>query len=141
MKLLVSACLLGCACRYDGKSKENAFVLSLLQKHEWIPVCPEQLGGLSTPRPCAERRGDRVVTSEGRDVTEHYQRGAREALRIYRMLGCEAAVLKARSPSCGSRHIYDGTLSGVCIPGEGVCAQLLRENGVRVIDEEQLEQL
>lgn len=141
MKLLVSACLLGCACRYDGKSKENAGVLSLLQQHEWIPVCPEQLGGLSTPRPCAERRGDRVVTSEGRDVTEQYQRGAREALRIYRTLGCEAAVLKARSPSCGSRQIYDGTFSGVCVPGEGVCAQMLRENGVRVIDEEQLEQL
>ena len=139
--ILVSACLLGCACRYDGKSKENAFVLSLLQKHEWIPVGPEQLGGLSTPRPCAERRGDRVVTSEGRDVTEHYQRGAREALRIYRMLGCEAAVLKARSPSCGSRHIYDGTFSGCLTPDDGVTAALLKENGIAVYGESEIEAL
>lgn len=141
MRILVSACLLGCACRYDGKGQENQAVLALRGCCELIPVCPEQLGGLSTPRPCAERRDGRVVTCEGRDVTEEYARGAREALRLYRTLGCEAAVLKERSPSCGSRQIYDGTFSGVRIPGEGVCAQLLRENRIRVLDEEQLGEL
>ena len=140
MKLLVSACLLGCACRYDGKGQENEAVLALLKAHTLVPVCPEQLGGLCTPRPCAERRSGRVVTADHHDVTQAYERGAREALRLYRTLGCEAAVLKARSPSCGSRTIYDGTFSGVRIRGEGVCAQYLRENGVRITDEEHLDE-
>ena len=141
MKLLVSACLLGCACRYDGKSQENEKVLALLKDHTLVPVCPEQLGGLCTPRVSAERVDDRVMTRDGRDVTAQYTRGAQEALRFYRLFGCDAAVLKARSPSCGSYEIYDGTFTGVRIPGEGVCAQLLRENGVRVIDEEHLDTL
>lgn len=141
MKLLVSACLLGCACRYDGKSQENEKVLSLLKEHTLIPVCPEQLGGLCTPRVSAERIGESVMTRDGRDVTHEYMRGAQEALRFYRLFGCEAAVLKARSPSCGSREIYDGTFTGTRVAGEGVCAQLLRENGVRVLDEEHLSEL
>lgn len=141
MKLLVSACLLGCACRYDGKSQENEKVLSLLKAHTLIPVCPEQLGGLCTPRVSAERVGKRVMTRDGRDVTAQYMRGALEALRLYQRLGCEAAVLKARSPSCGSREIYDGTFTGTRVTGEGVCVQLLRENGVRVLDEEHLDEL
>lgn len=141
MKLLVSACLLGCACRYDGKSQENEKVLSLLKEHTLIPVCPEQLGGLCTPRVSAERIGESVMTRDGRDVTAQYLRGAQEALRFYQLFGCEAAVLKARSPSCGSREIYDGTFTGMRVPGEGVCAQLLRESGVCVVDEEHLDEL
>lgn len=141
MKLLVSACLLGCACRYDGKSQENEKVLALLKEHTLIPVCPEQLGGLCTPRVSAERIGESVMTRDGRDVTHEYMRGAQEALRFYRLFGCEAAVLKARSPSCGSREIYDGTFTGKRVAGEGVCAQLLRENGVCVVDEEHLSEL
>ena len=141
MKLLVSACLLGCACRYDGQSQENEKVISLLKEHTLIPVCPEQLGGLCTPRVSAERIGESVMTRDGRDVTAQYLRGAQEALRFYRLFGCEAAVLKARSPSCGSCEIYDGTFTGTRVPGEGVCAQLLRENGVCVVDEEHLDEL
>ena len=99
MKLLVSACLLGTCCRYDGASKAHPLSEQLLERHTLVPVCPEQLGGLPTPRPPAERRGDRVVTGDGSDVTEQYRRGAEEALRLCRQLGCGAAVLKERSPS------------------------------------------
>ena len=141
MKILISACLLGCRCRYDGGSKPHPVTEELMKRHELVPVCPEQLGGLPTPRPPAERIGDRVVTKTGVDVTEQYCRGAEETVRLCRQLGCQAAVLKERSPSCGSYEIYDGTFTGVRIPGEGVCAQLLRENGVRVIDEEHLDTL
>ncbi len=134
--ILVSACLLGICCRYDGKGQANAEVAALAERYQLIPVCPEQLGGLPTPRTPAERKGERVITKDGRDVTAQYQRGAQEALKLARMFGCEAAVLKARSPSCGSGEIYDGTFSGAKCDGNGVCAQLLGENGLRVFTEE-----
>ena len=101
MRLLVSACLLGVCCRYDGQSKANEAVLRLADKHELIPVCPEQLGGLPTPRPPSEIRQGRVINRMGQDVTAQYQKGAEEALRLCRLLHCDAAILKARSPSCG----------------------------------------
>lgn len=141
MKLLVSACLLGVRCRYDGASKAHPLAGALAQAHELVPVCPEQLGGLPTPRPPAERRGDRVVTGAGADVTEQYRRGAAEALRLCRVLGCEAAVLKERSPSCGRGEIYDGTFSGTLAAGDGVTAALLRAGGVPVYGESQIEEL
>ena len=138
MRILVSACLLGVACRYDGGSKPRPEILSLTQKHELIPVCPEQLGGLPTPRTPSERRGDRVVMADGADVTVQYRRGAAEALRLYRALGCEAAILKERSPSCGSGRIYDGSFTGALTDGWGVAAELLRRSGVPVYGESEI---
>ena len=141
MKLLVSACLLGVLCRYDGKAKTHEGVCSLLEKHTMIPFCPEIYGGLSTPRPASERLGERVVAKTGGEVTEQFRRGAEEALRLCRMYGCEAALLKERSPSCGSGAVYDGTFTGTVIPGDGVTAQLLKANGIQVVGESRAEEL
>lgn len=141
MRLLVSGCLLGLCCRYDGASKAHPEVLCLKGKYELVPVCPEQLGGLPTPRPPAERQGDRVVARSGADVTEEYRRGAEEALRLCRLLNCDAAVLKERSPSCGCGMIYDGNFSGTLVPGDGVTAELLKEQGIPVYGESQLGEL
>lgn len=141
MRLLISACLLGCPCRYDGASKEHPLAKELARRYELVPVCPEQLGGLPTPRPPAERRGDLVVTRDGTDVTARYRRGAEETLRLCRLLRCEAAVLKERSPSCGHGRIYDGTFSGTLVPGSGVTAELLSVRGVPVYGEFQMEEL
>lgn len=141
MKLLISACLLGCRCRYDGASKEHPLVKRLADRHTLVPVCPEQLGGLSTPRPPAERLGSRVVTRAGADVTDAYRRGAEEALCLCRLLECTAAVLKERSPSCGHGEIYDGTFSGVLTDGDGVLAELLSANRIPVYGESQIEKL
>lgn len=141
MTLLVSACLLGLCCRYDGCGKPCAPVLELQKKHTLIPVCPEQLGGLSTPRPPAERQGCRVVTQTGLDVTAAYTRGAEEALKLAKLLQCQAAVLKERSPSCGCGQIYDGSFSKALIPGDGVTAALLKKNGIPVYGESQLSRL
>ena len=140
MRLLVSACLLGCPCRYDGASKPCPAVLALAERHELVPVCPEQLGGLPTPRPPAERREDRVVTQSG-DVTEQYRRGAEETLKLCKLFGCEAAVLKERSPSCGHGQIYDGTFSGTLTAGDGVTAELLTVHGIPVYGESQIKEL
>ena len=141
MNILVSACLLGVRCRYDGASKPNEAVLKLMERHTLIPVCPEQLGGLATPRPPAERQGEAVRTQSGTDVTEQYRRGAEEALRLCRLYDCRAAVLKERSPSCGSGEVYDGTFSGALTDGDGVTAELLRANGIPVYGESALEEL
>ena len=102
MNILVSACLLGTPCRYNGKGVLAPEVRALMEEHHLIPVCPEILGGLATPRTPAERKGDRVVTKDGADVTKAYERGAKEVLRLARLFGCQAAVLKERSPSCGA---------------------------------------
>ena len=141
MKILISACLLGARCRYDGASKEHPEVLKLAERHTLVPVCPEQLGGLPTPRTPSERQGDAVCTREGKDVTEAYRRGAEEALRLCRMLGCEAAVLKERSPSCGCGEIYDGTFTGTLTAGDGVTAELLKSCGIPVYGESQIDDL
>lgn len=138
MKLLVSACLLGIACKYSGGDNLCPELLEQLRRagHTLIPVCPEIYGGLSTPRPPAERRQDRVVTEAGADVTAQYRKGAEAALRLYRLCGCEAALLKAKSPRCGSGSIYDGTFSHTKIAGDGVTAELLKSNGIPVYTEE-----
>lgn len=140
MKLLISTCLLGVCCRYDGASKAHPLAAELAKRHTLVPVCPEQLGGLATPRPPAERRGNRVVTREG-DVTDQYHRGAEETLMLCQLLDCEAAVLKERSPSCGHGVIYDGTFSGTLAPGDGVTAELLTAHGIPVYGESQIEEL
>ena len=137
MTLLVSACLLGLCTRYDGGTKPSESVLRLAQKHTLVPVCPEQLGGLSTPRAPAEQQKDgRVQNREGQDVTEAYTRGAQNALTIYRLSRCEGAILKARSPSCGRDCVYDGTFTGTLVRGSGVFAALCQENGIKVYTEE-----
>ena len=142
MKILVSACLLGVPCRYDGASKAHQDVVRLAEAgHILIPVCPEQLGGLPTPRPPAERRGDGVFTQAGDNVTEPYRRGAEQTLALCRLLGCEAAILKERSPSCGAGAVYDGTFSRRLTAGDGVTAALLRENGITVVGESRIGEL
>ena len=141
MRILISACLLGVPCRYDGASKAHPLAAALAERHELVPVCPEQLGGLPTPRPPAERQGDAVRTQAGADVTEQYRRGAEEVARLCRLLGCQAAVLKERSPSCGHGEIYDGTFTGTRVPGDGVTAERLKAGGIPVYGESQLQQL
>ena len=141
MTILVSACLLGCPCRYDGKSKPNAAVLSLMEEHTLIPVCPEQMGGLATPRVPAERNGADVFTQAGTNVTDQYRRGAEEALRLAKLSGCTCAILKERSPSCGSGEIYDGNFSRTLVAGDGVTAALLKQNGIAVYGESEVDNL
>ena len=141
MRILISACLLGVTCRYDGASKPHPLADALAKKHTLVPVCPEQLGGLPTPRLPAERQGERVIAKDGTDVTAQYRRGAEETLRLCRLFGCEAAILKERSPSCGRGEIYDGTHSGALIIGDGITAQLLTEHDIVVYGESQIEEL
>ena len=141
MRVLVSACLFGVNCRYNGIPKGNEEVKELLNREDitLIPVCPEQLGGLSTPRTPSERKGTSVVSKEGEDRTEAFSRGAEEALRLAEIYGCAAALLKERSPSCGNKEVYDGSFTGTVVPGEGVTAELLRKNGVTVFGESEIE--
>ena len=139
--LLISACLLGVSCRYDGQSKAVPGLERLQARYQLIPICPEQLGGLPTPRPPAERIGERVLTREGRDVTAEYRRGAEEVLRLARRFGCKKALLKERSPSCGHGEIYDGSFSGTLIPGSGVAAQWLESHGLEIFGESRWEAL
>ena len=138
MKILVSACLLGVACKYSGGDNVCPALLNAVQHsgHTFIPICPEVYGGLPTPRPPAERTGDCVLTETGTDVTAQYQRGAEAALQLARLTGCEAAILKANSPSCGSGTIYDGTFRHRRISGDGLTAALLKANGVQVYNED-----
>lgn len=138
MKYLVSACLLGIPCRYDGKAKPCDAVIALAKAHTLIPFCPEIYGGLATPRTPAELRDGRVITKDGRDVTSNYERGAANALILYRTLGCDGAILKAKSPSCGVGVIYDGTFTGTRTSSDGVTAALLRGNGIPLCTEETL---
>lgn len=133
--ILVSACLLGTNCKYSGGNNLCSKLMRLAEHQPLIPVCPEQLGGLPTPRPPAERQGDAVVTCEGNDVTAQYQKGAEEALKLAQLFGCDTAILKARSPSCGHGIIYDGTFAGTKIPGSGVTAALLEKAGLTIYTE------
>ena len=141
MKILVSACLLGINSRYCGGGCLNEAVASLAKKHFLIPVCPEQLGGLPTPREPDEIQNGRVYEKSGKENTEEFIRGAEETLRIAKLLKADMAVLKQNSPSCGSSMIYDGTFSGKKIPGSGITASLLIQNGIRVISEEDIAEL
>ena len=140
MNILISACLLGQYCRYDGKTKVYPQVQALLNRDDihLIPVCPEQAGGLATPRPAAERQGKRVVTTNGSDVTAQYQRGAEAALYWARLFHCTKAILKEKSPSCGHGQIYDGTFSRTLTAGDGVTVELLRAEGLEIIGESDL---
>ncbi len=137
--LLISACLLGVNCKYSGGNNRCGAAEALGKRFHLVPVCPEQLGGLPTPRTPAERQGERVLSREGTDVTAQYRRGAEETLALAKRLGCKTAVLKARSPSCGCRGIYDGTFTGTLVSGMGVTAELLVQSGIRVLSEEDLQ--
>lgn len=143
-KLLVSACMLGISCRYDGKSKRvlNENVLARLsQKYELVPFCPEIYGGLPTPRTPSEIVSNEVYMKDGTNVTENYKRGACEALRLCDTFGIKKALLKERSPSCGKGQIYDGSFQGKLISGNGVTTELLLSAGILVFGESEAEEL
>ena len=139
MNVLVSACLLGVECKYSGGSNAHPFLMEAARRGrvQLIPVCPECYGGLPIPRAPSEQRGGRVYAKTGEDLTEAFERGARTALHLARLYGCRHAILKERSPSCGSGLIYDGSFSGALAPGQGVAARLLQANGVQVWGESQ----
>lgn len=135
----MSACLLGEPCRYDGAAAPCAAAIAFASEYAVIPLCPEQLGGLSTPRTPSERQKDgRVLNKLGEDVTAAYRVGAQAAVRIAQDHGCTMAILKSKSPSCGSRQIYDGTFSGVLVCGKGVAAEALEAAGIRILDETEI---
>lgn len=141
MNILVSHCFLGEPCRYNGTGCLDRQIIELHRAgHNLIPVCPEVLGGLDIPRSPAERQPDgRVLTQSGQDVTAAYQAGAERVLEIAKKNNCQVAVLKARSPSCGCGEIYDGTFTHTLNSGWGVTAQLLKEEGLEIMDEEHLQ--
>ena len=140
-KILVSACLLGIECRYKGDACPCQKIIDLGKEHTLIPVCPEQAGGLPTPRTPSERVGDKVIMRDGTDVTSEYQKGAQTALYLAKTLGADFAVLKANSPSCGKGIIYDGTFTGGKCEGNGVTSELLLNNGIAVYTEDEIDQL
>ena len=140
-KILVSACLLGEPCRYDGAAKPSPAVLALGSRFDLVPICPETAGGLPTPRIPSEIVGEKVLNRAGEDVTAAFMRGAAAAVETARALSVKRAVLKARSPSCGRDTVYDGTFSGALAPGDGVTAAALRAAGVVIYTENEAEQL
>lgn len=136
--ILVSACLAGIECRYNGQAFLIPKVAAMVKKGQALAVCPEILGNLSIPRSCAERLGDRIITSEGQDVTQEFMAGARAAADIAQLAGCQIAILKSRSPSCGKGMLYDGTFSGNLTPGDGVFCALLKAKNIRVLTENEI---
>ena len=142
MKVVISACLLGVRCRYDGGDSRHETAIRQEERHQLIPVCPEESGGLPTPRPPAEIVGGdgddvldgkaKVMTADGTDVTEAYVKGAHHALEVAQSNGATHVILKARSPSCGCGDIYDGTFSGTLTAGDGVTTALLKRHGITV---------
>jgi uncharacterized protein YbbK (DUF523 family) len=136
---LMSACLLGTKCRWDEKSKPCKKAIELFKNGNIIPVCPEQLGGLPTPRiPQEVQKDGRVINKEGKDVTEKFKKGAEETLKLAKMIGAKKFIGKSKSPSCGFGKTYDGTFSGNLIKGNGITSDLLHKNGIKVITEENL---
>ncbi len=139
-RILISACLLGEPVRYDGKAKgvQHPLLRQWQQEGRLVQVCPETAGGLDVPRAPAERRDDQVITVEGQNVTREFRLGAESALALSRRFNIRLALLKANSPSCGNEQVYDGQFRGKLVPGQGVCAELLRQAGVQVFNEDQL---
>ena len=140
-KILISACLVGDKCKYDGHTNYTPLIKDLLEKYELVPFCPEVEGGLPTPRKPSERKGDKVINNAGKDVTRNFQLGAEKALNICKYLNIKIAILKENSPSCGVNQIYDGNFKNKLIKGEGVTTELLRKNGISVYNENQIEEL
>ncbi len=141
MNILISACLLGARCRYDGEGFALPEMNELKKYCTLIPICPEQMGGLPTPRVPAEIVGDAIINKEGVDVTYQYMTGAKTALTYAQLNNVQYALLKAKSPSCGKGKIYDGTFSGTLIDGSGITARLLEENGIKVYTENDIDEL
>lgn len=139
--LLISACLMGVPCRFDGKSVTRIDFSALSERYNLIPICPEIYGGLPTPRVPSERQGTRVVMADGTDVTDNFLRGARITVELAWSFGAGAALLKERSPSCGKGEIYDGSFTRTLKDGNGVGAEALIESGVRVYGESEIEKL
>lgn len=139
--IVVSSCLCGINCKYSGENNLNENALKLVNQGKAVPICPEQLGGLKTPRNPAEiieKAGEiKVVTEAGADVTDEFLLGAKRSLEIAKVLGAKKAILQRRSPSCGFGKIYDGTFSGKLIPGNGLTVRLFLENGIEVISDEE----
>lgn len=133
--IIVSACLLGVSCRYDGNSKPNEKIIDLKEKYNLIPICPEIMGGLPTPRMPAEIKDGRVKTENGIDVTEEYKKGADEAIKLAKLFGCKKAILKENSPSCGCGKIYNGEFTRTLKDGNGITAELFIKNGIDVFGE------
>ena len=136
--ILVSACLLGENCKYDGNNNNNLYVKLYLKDKDYIAFCPEIAGGLEAPRLPCERCQGRVINSGGEDLTDEFVDGAEQALELCQETGATLAVLKEGSPSCGVNWIYDGSFEHIRIPGQGVTAQLLTENGIKCISEEDI---
>ena len=134
--ILVSACLCGVNCKYNGKNNLNEEMMELLKSGEALLICPEQMGGLTTPRKPSEIKivNDeiKVYMIDGTDVTDNYRRGAEEVLRLAKELNIKKAILRKKSPACGCGEIYDGTFSGTLTKGNGITAALLLENGIEV---------
>jgi uncharacterized protein YbbK (DUF523 family) len=136
--IIVSACLAGIKCAWDGKSRPSQKVIDLVKEGKAIPVCPEQLGGLTTPRPPAEKKENKIITKDGKDITKEFKKGANEALKIALLVNCKKAILKAKSPSCGLNKIYDGTFSKTLISDNGIFAEFLKKHNIKVLTEDEL---
>ena len=139
---LISACLVGLNCKYNGENNYNEKAFELVKNGKAIPICPEQLGGLATPRIPAEQRKVNgkimVVNKEGKDVTKEFEKGAREVLDLCKKLDVEKVILQSRSPSCGVGQVYSGEFNGTLIEGNGITAKLLQENGIEVVNIEDI---
>lgn len=143
---LVSSCLAGVNCRYDGRNNEDNFIIELVKQGKAVPVCPEQLAGLPTPRQCCEiliyeNANKKIISKDGQDFTLEFVEGAEKTLAIAKALGIKKAILKSKSPSCGCGFIYDGTFSRELIEGNGLTAELLIKNGIDVYTENDLDKL
>lgn len=136
MKVMVSACLMGKNCKYNGKNNYSNKVADFVKDKEVVLICPEQLGGLPTPRVPAEIVNGRVINADGEDVNKEFTEGAKKAFDIALSKKVDMAILQSRSPSCGSKQVYDGTFSGQLIEGKGIFADMLIKNGIKVIDAE-----
>ncbi|WP_195970345.1 DUF523 domain-containing protein [Clostridium thermobutyricum] len=139
--ILISACLCGVNCKYNGANNYNEKIKEILEEYEYMLVCPEQLGGLTTPRKPAEIIEDKVIDNEGKDVTINFEKGALETLKIAQLTNAKYALLKEGSPSCGSNFIYDGNFNRTKILGEGLTAKLLKKNGIKIFSENEIEDL
>jgi len=140
-KLLVSACFVASGYKYDGGDNIQEAILQLQEKYDFVLICPEVFGGLETPRLPSEQRGEKVVMIDGKDVTANFVKGAKKALELALANNVKKALLKAKSPSCGSGVIYDGTFSHTKIAGDGVAAKMLKEAGIKVYTEEEIAKL
>ncbi len=138
---IVSACLCGINCKYNGRNNLNPAVLKLVKEGKAIPVCPEQLGGLPTPRIPSERKNGKVINKEGIDVTKNFQDGSNEVLKLCKELNIKTCILKSKSPSCGYGEIYDGNFNGTLTEGNGVLTDMLIDNGIEVISSDKIDDM